>query len=101
MGGSVTSKQLETASLQSRLDGRSLGVTLIDLGFIDDRSYAAAASTASGLTLIDLHRHTLDAEATSLLDAATARRLDMLPLQVTDRPDAPVERRAVRGGEQR
>src|SRR4029450_2373244 len=63
---------------------RSLGRTLIDLGYIRERDLVMALAEQVGLDFVDLSEHQIDPIAATLLPEQLARRYRALPIGERD-----------------
>jgi type IV pilus assembly protein PilB len=82
--GLITNEQLETALVEHRSTARSLGRTLIDLGYIRERDLVMALAEQVGLDFVDLSEHQIDPIAATLLPEQLARRYRALPIGERD-----------------
>src|SRR6266498_2335359 len=82
--GLITNEQLERALGEHRSTARSLGRTLIDLGYIRERDLVMALAEQVGLDFVDLSEHQIDPLAASLLPEQLARRYRALPIGERD-----------------
>ena len=82
--GLITNEQLERALVEHRSTARSLGRTLIDLGFIRERDLVMALAEQVGLDFVDLSEYQIDHLAASLLPEQLARRYRALPIGERD-----------------
>jgi len=82
--GLITSEQLEKALAAHKSTARSLGRTLIDLGFIRERDLVMALAEQVGLDFVDLSEFQIDHLAASLLPEQLARRYRALPIGERD-----------------
>lgn len=78
----ITEEQLEHASRIAEARGREVGEVLLEQGLVDERDVAAAVSLHLNVPIIDLKRHVVQAEAVRLVSEQTARRYDLVPLDV-------------------
>jgi type IV pilus assembly protein PilB len=82
--GLITNEQLERALVEHRSTARSLGRTLIDLGYIRERDLVMALAEQVGLDYVDLSEYQIDHLAASLLPEQLARRYRALPIGERD-----------------
>ena len=82
--GLITNEQLEKALAAHKSTARSLGRTLIDLGYIKERDLVMALAEQVGLDFVDLGEHQIDPLAASLLPEQLARRYRALPIGERD-----------------
>src|SRR6266545_1530423 len=82
--GLITNEQLERALGEHRSTARSLGRTLIDLGYIRERDLVMALAEQVGLDFVDLSEHQIDPLAATLLPEQLARRYRALPIGERD-----------------
>src|SRR6266508_4373850 len=82
--GLITNEQLERALGEHRSTARSLGRTLIDLGYIRARDLVMALAEQVGLDFVDLSEHQIDPLAATLLPEQLARRYRALPIGERD-----------------
>src|SRR6266508_3389425 len=82
--GLITNEQLEKALAAHKSTARSLGRTLIDLGYIKERDLVMALAEQVGLDFVDLSEHQIDPLAASLLPEQLARRYRALPIGERD-----------------
>src|SRR5512132_3630168 len=80
----ITNEQLERALVEHRSTARSLGRTLIDLGYIRERDLVMALAEQVGLDFVDLSEYQIDHLAASLLPEQLARRYRALPIGERD-----------------
>ncbi|ENB4342844.1 type II/IV secretion system protein [Vibrio parahaemolyticus] len=73
--GIVSEDQIQQALSAQRSTGQKLGDALIDLGFITEKQMLEFLSQQLGLSLIDLGRAPVDADAVQILPEVHARRL--------------------------
>jgi general secretion pathway protein E len=80
--GLVTAEQLEAALELQQTKGGRLGEILIEQGLITPEDVIAAYSVQLNLPLIDLNRHIIQPEAMSLVSEETARKYNLIPLDL-------------------
>lgn len=76
----ITEEQLETAMAEQNKTGKKLGQALVDLGFVDEDQLLQVLSNQMNIPLIDLRNYPINAEVTTVLPEAEARRLHALVL---------------------
>jgi general secretion pathway protein E len=81
--GLITQEQLEAAE-RSRQQGQDISDVLIAQGVITPRDVAMALSLQLNLPLIDLKRHSVQAQALELVPQEVAVRYGIIPLDVID-----------------
>jgi type IV pilus assembly protein PilB len=82
--GVITEAQLQEARFQADQRARSVGRTLIELGFVPESALVALLADQLGLEFIDLAETAIDAMAVSMLPEATARRHSCIPVRFDD-----------------
>ncbi|GBC86869.1 Type II secretion system protein E [bacterium HR12] len=82
--GLLTPEQLEHALEEHRRTPRSLGRTLIDLGYIKERDLVRALAEQVGLEFVDLSETKIDPVVASLLPEPLCRRYRALPIGERD-----------------
>jgi type IV pilus assembly protein PilB len=82
--GLLTQEQLEHALEEHRKTPRSLGRTLIDLGYIRERDLVRALAEQVGLEFVDLSDHRIDPVVAGLLPEPLCRRYRALPIGERD-----------------
>ena len=80
----ITAEQLEQALMEQAKWGGRLGQTLLTLGFLDERTLAAAIARHLRLPAIDLDRATLAPDAIRLLPLELAEQYGLMPLGVRE-----------------
>lgn len=78
--GLITETQLQEA-MESQ-DGRTLGRTLVDLGFVKEADIAAAVAKSMNLPYVDLSKYEINVSAVSLVSEELARRYLVLPIDI-------------------
>ena len=78
--GHITGPQLLLALDEQRLQGRSLGRTLIDMEMITEDRLVAALATQAGLEFVDLTDYAIDGDAVRLVPEQVSRRHHVLPI---------------------
>jgi type IV pilus assembly protein PilB len=82
--GLLTQEQLDHALEEHRKTPRSLGRTLIDLGYIRERDLVRALAEQVGLEFVDLSETRIDPMVASLLPEPLCRRYRALPIGERD-----------------
>ena len=82
--GLLTQEQLDHALEEHRKTPRSLGRTLIDLGYIRERDLVRALAEQVGLEFVDLSETKIDPMVASLLPEPLCRRYRALPIGERD-----------------
>lgn len=78
----ITQEQLDRALKHQSSWGGYLGHNLLELGFIDEGTLAAAVGHQLGLPTVDLDRAKLPAQVEKLLPLGVAERYGLMPLGV-------------------
>lgn len=78
--GLITDLQLKTALSEQRKWGGKLGRTLVEMGYVDEASMAAALSRQLNQPLVDLDGMKLPADVTAWLRVDMAERYGVFPL---------------------
>jgi general secretion pathway protein E len=81
--GLITPEQLSQAVEESRQQQKRLGDYLQDEGWVAAEDVALALSLQLNLPIIDLTRHSVQAEALALVPEDYARQHDLIPVDVT------------------
>ena len=79
----ITEKQLQAALDDQRNNGRKLGVTLIDLGFLSERDLHEFLTKQLNIPLIDLRDRKISQDALQLVPEIQARRYKAIVLEAT------------------
>lgn len=79
--GWITAGQLFHARRTAAETGCSLGQTLVNLGYANERDVSEAAAEANGLPLIDLTRHKPEVAAIASVPVEVARKHRLLPVK--------------------
>ncbi len=82
--GYLSSDQLEVALEVQKLNGQSLGDVLIELSFVSPQELAQAIAHQAGKEFIDLSVYVPSMDALRLIDKATARQLEIIPLSIKE-----------------
>jgi type IV pilus assembly protein PilB len=80
----ITPEQVAAALNLQQASGRQLGAILVDQGVIDPRVLTRALAAQLGLPTIDLRRERPTEEALEVIDEATARHYQVVPMRITD-----------------
>ena len=83
--GYLSKEQLEVALEVQRLTGDSLGQVLVDLSFVSPQELAQAIAYQAGKEFIDLGMFKPSLDALKLIDRATARQLEAVPVELSER----------------
>jgi hypothetical protein len=78
--GLLTREQLDTALREHRTTPKSLGRSLIDLGYIHERDLVSVLAEQVGLEFVDLSRHEIDRTVATLLPDQLARHYRAIPI---------------------
>ncbi len=78
--GLLTREQLDTALREHRTTPKSLGRSLIDLGYIHERDLVSVLAEQVGLEFVDLSRHEIDRTVAALLPDQLARHYRAIPI---------------------
>src|SRR5690554_423156 len=80
----ITEEQLQQALDDQRINGRKLGVTLIDLGLISERALLEFLAKQMDIPLLDLHERKIAQTAVNLVPEVQARRHRALVIDADD-----------------
>jgi type IV pilus assembly protein PilB len=83
--GLITEAQLEEARLQAAQRGRSVGRTLIELGYVSESSLVAILAEQLGVEFIDLGDVQFDPSAVALVPEGTARKHNVIPIRFDEK----------------
>ena len=83
--GYLSKEQLEVALEVQRLTGDSLGQVLVSLSFVSPQELAQAIAYQAGKEFIDLGMFKPSLDALKLIDRATARQLEAVPVELSER----------------
>ncbi len=83
--GLITPDQLNVSLQEKKGSGKLLGEVLVDLGFITQETLTNFLAETSGFSVFDPKATILDSAALELVDKATAVKLQVLPVSVTDK----------------
>jgi len=78
----ITPAQVEHASEMARLQERKVSDVLFEQGIVSEEDVASAVSLHFNVPFIDLKRHTVQAEALQLVPETTARKYNLIPLDL-------------------
>ncbi|HOX26267.1 MAG TPA: type IV-A pilus assembly ATPase PilB [Candidatus Krumholzibacteria bacterium] len=79
--GVITIAQIEQAKDQQKKDGGSLGLALMRLGAVDEKTYTEFLGKVYNLPVVDLDRTTIANENIGLIPADVATKFQVLPLE--------------------
>ncbi|HEY4080618.1 MAG TPA: GspE/PulE family protein [Burkholderiaceae bacterium] len=79
----LSAEQLSEALTLQKASGRKLGRVFIDKGWVSEQQIAEALARQLRIPFIDLSRRTVRPEVAQLLPEVQARRLRVLPLELT------------------
>lgn len=79
----ITADQLALALQQQKRNGRKLGNTLVELGFIEEAELLEFLARQLNIPFVDLGKLTIDGHAVELLPEAYARRYRALAVHMT------------------
>jgi type IV pilus assembly protein PilB len=79
--GSITGKQLEEGLQASKERGLFLGATLVELGYIDEKTLYKALEYQFHIPYIDLNETVIDKEATGTIPEALAKKHSLIPIK--------------------
>ena len=82
--GLITQEQLDEARYQAAERGRSVGRTVIELGFVTEGSLVSILAEQLGLEYIDLNEAQIDPLAVAMVPEGTARRHSCIPVRFDD-----------------
>jgi len=78
----ITSKQVKHASELAHKQNRNVAEVLLDQGLVSAEDVAVAVSLHLNVPIIDLKRHVVQAQAMQLISEQTARRYNLIPLDI-------------------
>lgn len=78
--GIITEAQLKEAVEEHKRTNRKLGEILVRRGFVKEEDVARALSEQLGFTFVDLSTYQIETEATQLIPADAALRLQAIPI---------------------
>lgn len=79
--GSITQAQCDEALKFSKETGKVLGATLIDMGYIDEKTLYKSLEYLFHVPYIDLSSTMVDKEATGMISEALAKKYNMIPVK--------------------
>jgi len=79
--GVITNAQIEQAKEQQKKDGGSLGLALMRLGAVDEKTYTEFLGKVYNLPVVDLDHTTISGECIALIPADVATKFQVLPLE--------------------
>lgn len=82
--GLITEDQLEEARRHAAQRGRSVGRTLIELGYVTESSLVAILAEQLGVEFVDLGDTQIDQSAVALVPEGTARKHNVIPIRIDD-----------------
>jgi len=82
--GMITESQLQQALADQKQNGRKLGVTLIDLGFIDEHDLLEFLARQLNIPLIELGDRKISQQVVNLIPEVQARRHRALVIEADD-----------------
>lgn len=82
--GMITESQLQQALTDQKQNGRKLGVTLIDLGFIDEHDLLEFLARQLNIPLIELGDRKISQQVVNLIPEVQARRHRALVIEADD-----------------
>ncbi len=83
--GMITESQLQQALADQKQNGRKLGVTLIDLGFIDEHDLLEFLARQLNIPLIELSDRKISQQVVNLIPEVQARRHRALVIEADDK----------------
>jgi MSHA biogenesis protein MshE len=83
--GMITENQLQQALADQKQNGRKLGVTLIDLGFIDEHDLLEFLARQLNIPLIELGDRKISQQVVNLIPEVQARRHRALVIEADDK----------------
>lgn len=83
--GMITENQLQQALVDQKQNGRKLGVTLIDLGFIDEHDLLEFLARQLNIPLIELGDRKISQQVVNLIPEVQARRHRALVIEADDK----------------
>src|SRR5665647_32740 len=79
--GAITEDQLEEALKVSKSKGDVLGETLLDLGFLDEKTLCKGLEYIYHLPYVDLSNVVVDKDACSMINEAIAKKNNLIPIK--------------------
>ncbi len=83
--GAITEKQLEEALKVSKEKGTVLGNTLIELGYVEEKTLFKGLEFLFHVPYIDITDITIDKAVSSLISEALAKKHTLIPVKLEDR----------------
>ncbi len=80
----INEDQLAEALEKQQASGKSLGRVLIELKIVSEGALTAILAQQIGMKYVDLSSYQVDIAATSLVDAETARKYNIIPISIED-----------------
>jgi len=81
--GVVTDTQMQDARQIAKEEGKTIEQVLVEEGYVAARDLLRALSIQLRVPLIDLKKHTIKPEALALISEETARKYNVIPLDIT------------------
>lgn len=81
---SITAEQLRQAQAAAAKDGRKLGYSLVELGFVTPQQLTLFISLQLNIPYINLKKQPVEQEAVELITESIARKYNVIPVSVTD-----------------
>ena len=88
--GAIGEVDLQTALASQKDEGRPLGTTLVELGFLDEDTLVRALAAQLGFPVVKLRGKSLNAEVIDLVPSELAEKHRCIPLLVNEEKDGPV-----------
>ena len=79
--GAITETQLEEALAQAKAKNTLLGQTLVDMGYIDDKTLFKGMEYLFHVPYIDITEINIDKEATSMISEVLAKKHNLIPVK--------------------
>jgi type IV pilus assembly protein PilB len=79
--GVITAKQLEEALEVSKRNEALLGETLIEIGYLDEKTLFRSLEYLYHVPYVDLNETVIDKEAVSMISEALAKKHDLIPIK--------------------
>ena len=81
--GIITDAQMQDASRIAEKEGKTIEQVLVEEGYVATRDLLRALSIQLRVPLIDLKKHSISPEALALVSEETARKYNIIPLDIT------------------